>query len=65
MLKRYLYSPINRDFLKKWVLKSLDEKEFKDAYEIYKSIREKKKEKNIIKLQTAKKLHNFFAHYRT
>jgi len=56
ILKKEKYS--KKDF-KRWVLKSLNEKEFKDAYEIYKSIRDKKKEKNIITLQTAKKLHNF------
>ena len=56
ILKKEEYS---KKSFKKWILNSLNEKEFEDVYEVYKSIRDKKKEKIIIKLQTAKRLQEF------
>jgi predicted nucleotidyltransferase len=56
ILKKEKYS---KKSFKKFVLGSLNEKEFQNVYEMYKSIRDKKKNKTAITLQTAKKLQEF------
>ena len=56
ILKQKQYS--KKDF-KKWVLNVLDEEEFENAYAAYKAIRDKKQEKIVISLTTAKKLQGF------
>ncbi|MDP1728968.1 MAG: DUF2080 family transposase-associated protein [archaeon] len=49
----------SKSIFKIWVLETLNEKEFKDAYAIYKSIKNKKESKIKMKLETAKKLQEF------
>ncbi len=56
VLKNQKYSKIS---FKKWILRSLDEKEFEKAYKIYKAIRDKRADKTEIKLESAKKLQEF------
>lgn len=55
-LKNEKYSKKN---FKKWLLKALTPEEFSKTYKLYKSIRDQKKEKTEISLETAKKLLGF------
>lgn len=58
ILKKEKYSKKN---FKKWVLRTLDEKEFEKSYRVYKALRDGKKEQEKIQIETARKLGKFLA----